>query len=101
MGLELGLQLVALFGKAVKPLRGGLFLDKSMLQGQGALRFYSSAPLPSLSLSTLGLLMQCVGADPVLPHCDGLCPSGTVSQRGPSPVSCLCQSVLSQQQEQE
>lgn len=59
MGLEIGLQLVALFGKAVKPLRGGLFLEKSMLQGQGALRFYSSAPLPSLSLSTLGLLMQC------------------------------------------
>lgn len=35
MGLEIGLQLVALFGKAVKPLGGRPLLEKSMLQGAG------------------------------------------------------------------
>lgn len=50
MGLEMSLQLVALFGKVVKPLGGGPLVEKVCYRGQGALRFYSSASLPSLSL---------------------------------------------------
>lgn len=93
MSLEIGLQLVALFGKVVKPLGDGLLLEKVCYMGQGALRFYSSATLLSLYFGTTYAVCW---ADLVPPHCDEPCPRGTVSQHDPFPVSCLCRSVLSQ-----